>query len=283
MPVLLAYPNRTDAATLSGGSWQSALPLTNLQTRKISQVARSTDATNASTQFEVILDKSRLIQAMGLINHNLSSLATYQIQVSNDNFATVAYDSGVQLVWPIVYPFGILEWEQDNWWSGTYNDEDKVGYNLTFINLMTMGTLCQQIRFFFFDTSNPAGYIQIGRLFLAPAYTPTINMSMGASLGYETNTVVDPTLSGAEYFDKRTPYRVAKFSLKWMTEDEGMSFAFDMQRLLGIDQEVLFMWDINDTAHKLRRSFMGRIRTLSQIEMPYVNVLSTPFEIKELL
>lgn len=487
MSVLIAYPNRTDLATLSNGSWQPLLPLVNLQNRIISKVARTIDVNVTSTKFDVALDKERLIQAMAIVNHNLSGVATYRIRASGetsvtneiiyseqfanavwsdnlnniivtsntssapdsttnadtlteststgyfytyqttrsvatslnvfsvfckqgsgiqrylslrlenlgtnngvdgifdvenglvtynqangtctsasaeiqsigngwwrcsvsaicdtvstgylsalvaitnsstapiasysgngtsslilwgaqlepgvlptsyypsaagagvrssgyiDNWQSYQYDSAVQPVWPIVYTYGILEWEDDNWWAGTTLDEDKIGYNLVFTNILAEAVFCTNLRFEFFDTTNPTGYVQFGRLFLSTAWLPTINMSIGASLGYETQTVVDTTLSGADYFDRRTPYRVAKFDLKWMTEDEGNAFAFDMQRLLGVDQEVLFMWDINDTVHRLRRTFVGRLRVLSQIDMPYLDVLHTPFEIKELI
>lgn len=283
MPALIAYPNRTDAATLSGGSWLGSLPLTNLQSRIISKVARSVDLQFTSTKFNVVLDRARLVQVMALVNHNLSANASYRIRAYSDSFTTLVYDSGVTPVWPIVYAWPTLEWEQDNWFTGSYNEEDKIGYTLTMSVNLPAPIFCSTLAFELFDNTNPSAFVQVGRLFIAPAWTPTISMSMGASLGYETQTVVDTSLSGADYFDRRTPYRVAKFSLKWMTEDEGNVFALDMQRQLGIDQEVFFMWDVNDTIHRLRRSFVGRLRTLSQIEMPYVNVLSTPFEIKELI
>lgn len=284
MSTLIAYPNRTDESTLSGGAWTATLPLSNLQSRLIAKVARSTDAANASTKFDLVLAKKRLIRVLSLVNHNLSSTSTYRIRSFADaGFTNLIYDSGVAAVWPVVYPSGILEWEADNFWSGQLLDEDKIGYNLTLVHVLATATFAQYFRFEFFDSSNPAGYVQIGRLFLASEWQPVVNMNYGASLAYETKTAISEAISGAEYFDRRTPYRVARFTLGFMSEDEGMARAFDLQRTAGIDGEVLYMWDTKDTVHRLRRSFLGRLRSLSAIDMPYFNNTQTSFEIKELL
>lgn len=447
MPSLIAYPNRTDESTLSNGSWSVALPLSNLQDRNISHVARTNDATVASTKFDLVLAKMRLIRVFGIVNHNFSNAATYRIRASGeasatnllgyseqidqwtlqtgvtvttnsvtapdgnlsgdtvaysgagsagslrvsrsatvvpaagavytasvwmraatptivrfsnnlgsplvcslnstwqrfqltsagdgatpmqiavmsaaadnssfaiqiwggqietgtaatsyyptptatatvrpagymDSWQSYTYDSGVTAVWPVVYPSGVLEWETDNWWSGQMLDEDKVGFNLTLINVLPMAAYAQYFRFEFFDTANAAGYVQIGRLFLASEWVPAENMELGASIAYETPTVVDTAISGTEYFDERLTYRVAKFSINLMTENEGFAQAFDLMRVVGISKEVLYMWDMGDTVYRLRRSFMGRLRALSPIEMPYATLTKTAFEIKELL
>lgn len=284
MSCLIAYPNRADESALSNGNWTAALPLANLQNRIISRVARTIDASNASTRFDLALAKPRLIRVFAMVNHNLSGLAQYRIRAYSDAaYTNLVADTGVTDVWPVVYPSGILEWEADNFWDGRYLDEDKVGYNLTLIALLPTAAFAQYYRFEFFDASNPAGYVQIGRVFLASEWQPVVNMDMGASLTYESKTVVDEAIGGAEYFDRRTPFRVARFTLSWMSEDEGYTRAFDLQRQIGMDGEVLYMYDANDTVHKLRRSFVGRLRTLGPLEAPEAIFTKSAFEIKELL
>jgi hypothetical protein len=133
------------------------------------------------------------------------------------------------------------------------------------------------------DTTNLAGYVQAGRLFIGPAWQPTNNMSYSNSLAWETKTVVDEAISGAEYFDVRLPYRVAKVSFDWMATDEAMTNAFEITRRAGIDQEVMYIHDPDDTVHALRRRFLSRMRTLNPIENPYFNQNKQAFEFKELL
>src|SRR5262245_42530055 len=76
--------------TLSGGSWLVALPLTNLQDRRLARVARSTNDDAASTQFDVDLTVARSIRVISLVNHNLSLAATVRVRSSNTvgNFTT---------------------------------------------------------------------------------------------------------------------------------------------------------------------------------------------------
>jgi hypothetical protein len=282
---MLGFPNRIGAATLTGGSWESNLPLTNIQHRTIQKVARTTDATLASTQLDIDLGSEKNIRVIGIRNHNFTLDATFRIRASAvSNFATTVYDSGWTDVWPVVYPFEALEWEDDNWWSGRYGAEEIEGHTTETDCVLPSNTLARYWRLEFDDTTNSAGHIQIGRIFIGPAWQFTNNMAYnGYALGLETKTEVQEARGGAEYFDVRLPYRVVRFALPWMTENEGMANAFDLLRRAGVDKEVLWIHDPDDTVHALRRRFIGRLRQLSAIEHPYPNTHSTAFEIKELL
>jgi hypothetical protein len=191
------------------------------------------------------------------------------------------YDSGWVDAWPIVYPYGALEWEDDNWWSRQYSDEERTGYTAGRTHVLPADVLAQYWRVDIADPLNPAGFVQLGRVFIGPAWQPSNNMSRGASLSWETGTEVQEAYSGAEFFGVKTPYRVARFSLDWLTESEGLSQAFELHRRAGIDKEVLFIFDPTDTIHALRRQFLGRLRQLSPIEFPYATVTKNAFEIKE--
>jgi hypothetical protein len=149
--------------------------------------------------------------------------------------------------------------------------------------VLPSNTLAQYWRVEINDTTNAAGYIQVGRVFIGPAYQPTVNMSYGAGLGWETKTVAQEALGGAEYFQHRTPYRVATIKLDWLSVDEALANAFEIMRRAGLDAEVFWVHDPDDTVHALRRRFIGRLRQLSAIQYPYPNVNSAAFEIKELL
>ena len=281
---MIGFPNRIDAATLSGGSWLAARPLTKLQNRTLGDVARSTNLALASTRMDIDLGSAKNIRAIDIRNHNISLQGKYRITASNDSgFATLTYDSGWALAWPIVYPFGSLEWEDDNWWSGRYTEEQRAGYIPATTHLLAANKLSRYWRIEIDDALNADGYVQFGRVFIGPAWQPTNNMSFGASIGWETTTEVQETRSGSEYFDVQTPFRVARFALDWMTEDEGMANAFELQRQAGIHKEVLWIHDPEDTIHALRRRFLGRLRQLSPIEFPYATVSKNAFEIKELL
>lgn len=282
----LFYPNIDDKATLSGGSWEATLPLSNLQTRTIKQYARTTDDANASTKFTATLDKARSMSVVGLIDHNLSVDATYRIRLYDDAGLTMlAYDSGVTVVFPTFYdedtdPGG---WDGGNLWDLGLTEEEREVYTASLVHLLTVETSAQYLLFELFDTSNPDGYVQAGRLFMGSGWTPAVNMQYGASLSYESRDEIDEADSGAEFFNARPAPRIAQFELGFMTQDEGMGRAFDMQRIVGTTGEVLFIWNQEDTLHFLRRTFLARLRSLSPIEQNYFDNFRTTHEVKELL
>lgn len=90
--LLIGFPIYSDAGTLytptfSGGSWNSSLPLTNLQDRRLAKVARSTDATVASTLFEIDLKAARRIGCIALPKHTLSQAATVRFRGASSPWA----------------------------------------------------------------------------------------------------------------------------------------------------------------------------------------------------
>lgn len=283
---MLGFPNRIDAATLSGGAWAATLPRANIQNRTLGKVARTTNLALASTKFDIDLGASKTVRIVQVVNHNLTLSARRRLRGSDvADFSTTKYDSGATFVdvWPVVYPWLSLEWEDDNWWSGKYTPEQIAGYTPTMTVILPANVFARYWRLEFDDSNNAAGYVQLGRVFIGPAWQPTINMSYGASTGWETKTVAQEARSGAEYFDRRSPYRFEKFSLDWMSQDEAFINAFELARRAGIDQEIVFIHDPADTVHALRRQFLCRLRTLGAIEYPYLNVNKSAFEAKELL
>jgi hypothetical protein len=281
---MIGFPNRIDSCTLTGGSWVSTLPRDNIKNRTLGRVARSTNLLTTSTQFTVDMVNTKLVRLFAVVNHNFSLEAKYRLRGSNDaTFSTFTYDSAWQNVWPAVYPSESVEWESDSWWTGTYSLEDIDGY---VPNLVVVLPQIYQLRYWRLeidDAANTAGYVQLGRVFLGEAWQPSKNASYGLSLGMETRTDVQESLSGAEYFQYRKPCRVTRFSLDYLSEDEGMANALEMDRRAGIDKEVFWIHDPDDTVHAIRRQFLGRFRQLSPVEFPYFQTNKKAYEIKELL
>lgn len=281
---MLGFPNLIDGATLSEGSFVTTLSRDNIKNRVLSKVARTSNATATSTRLKIDLGTSKIVRVFGAFNHNCTLDATYRLRASDDStFSTTMFDSGVREVWPTVFPYGTLEWEDNNWWNGKYAEDSISGYTTSLITTTPTVVFARYWYLEIFDEGNPLGYIDIGRIFLGRVWQPSLNMNYGASLGWETKTEVQESLNGTEYFQRRNPYRVQKFTLDMMHEDETFAQAFEMMRRAGIDQEVLFIHDPDEATHALRRRFLGRMRQLSPIEYPYFNRNKLGFEIKELL
>lgn len=285
--LILGFPNRIDSSTLSGGSWQASLPLNNLKDRRLSKVARSVDALVASTKFDIDLTTDRPVKMLVLVKNNLSLDATYRIYGSNvSNFSTTVYDSGSQEVYPAVYDSLSLEWEDNNFWSGKLDIEflDSVAEtsNLSLIHVLPTVTMARYWRVEITDTTNPDGYVEFGRCFIAGQWQVTNNILYGASLGYETSTSVEESLDNTEYFDVRKLYRVFRFELESYDYNEGHQKLLEISRQVGVDKEVFVVADIDDVENLYRRSFLGRLKTLNPIQYPYYNTNSAAFEIKEI-
>ena len=103
---VIGFPRWTELLTLAGGSWAADYPLANLKTLPLSRVARSADATVASTQLTATLSPARPVRLVGLCRHNLSLAARYRLRLYQDAvLSTVLYDSGWGDVWPrVVWP-----------------------------------------------------------------------------------------------------------------------------------------------------------------------------------
>lgn len=283
--VVLAFNNRADSAVLSGGSWTTGLPLGNLKTRILNQPARSANALEASTQFSVTFPTAFRVNALSLSKHNLDADATWRIRAFSDSgFSTETYSSGgFEKVWQPYTGEGDEAWESTSFWDGRVTYEDAKGYIWHAIKIIAGNIESRYWKIEIINPTNPAGYIEIGRLFMAAAWSPKYNFSYGASIQFEDRSEVEESADGTEHYLRKTPYRIIRMSLDFLTTDEAMRGVLDLQRTMGVTGEVLVVWDPSEIEHRVRRSFLGRLRQLSAIEHPYFESHKAQFEIKELL
>lgn len=289
--ILIGFPNRIDdAVSISGGNWSAGLPLGNLQNRLLSSVARSASADPADTQFVIDFGRPHRLRILAFIAHNMSLTARMVIEASEDSdFASTFYSTTVD-VWTgmLTAEWNIdeLEWENDNFWTGTYSAEDIAGFTAVSTHILPSPLAARYWRISIEDEGNDAGYVQIGRVFAGPTWQPRINYAWGAGLGYEIGTTVETALGGAEFFDRKEPVRVFRFTLEHMRDEEGYGRALELVRRAGIHGEVFIVPDPTDAFQGLRRNFMGRIRQPSPLEqVTWANggsAHSMAFEIKEL-
>ncbi len=281
--LLICYPDRSKTATLSGGSWQATLPLDNLKTLPLATVARSTNATLASTQMVITLDTSRAISILVLCGHNLSVNAQYRVTAASDSeFADVLYQSDWTVVWPILWSTDHLEWEDDRWWDGTVSAEERETYVANLIHPTPL-TLARYWKLELDDQTNSAGYVQAGRMFISTGWQPQVNFDYGAAFGYESTVQSDMSLGGQQYFNRQAHQRVFRLALSWLDWDEAHTRIWEIQRALGLDQELFVIPDLDDALHTMRRAFLARQRTLNLIEQPSYLYYQNALEFLEVL
>lgn len=251
--ILFGWPNYADVSVLytpalSGGSWSSSLPLTNLQDRRLHVVARSADALAASTQFDVDLGVARTIGCVAIPKHTMTSSGTVRVRgYSGAGHTTNVYDSGT--VTP--FPSGL-------------DAETAAGLNIPFVVYPSSISA----RYWYVeltDTGNPDGYVDVSRLVIAGAFQPTVNISYEAELGLEDATTRVVSDGGAAQFRVRPIRRTLAGVLDEMPESEAFASWWRMQKQLGISGQVFVAYDPADTTYKHDRAFLATFRAPSAL------------------
>lgn len=268
--ILLSWNNAVAGGmyTLSDGWWTYDASITNLAAVSLSQRWVTPGLAAADTRCLLGFTGTPTVALIGLCSTNLSLAATVRIRASNSSsFASTLYDSGTLAA----YPAGVTEASRE-------------GLRWNYFHRLTTATAATWWRVEILDAANPDGYVSVGRLFAGTGvWQPTINMLAGAGLGWESNAEVMKALSGAEWITDVEAHRTLRFGLQ-LPESEMLASAFDLQRVAaGSRREVVAVWDPSDGVHYVRRSLLGRLRTLSPIEAPYYATSKTAFQIKELL
>lgn len=199
-----------------------------------------------------------------------SSSADAQALSTEFTAPAAGYDSGMLDAWPAA------------WTAGT-TAEQRAGVRGLALHRPGTPQTYAWWRVDVTDLTNPAGYVEVGRLFLGGSWQPAVNMTFGAGMGYTDRASVVETDSGAEYFVERPAPRVTKFDLEFQTEADAMGQILEMQRQLGTTGELLWLWDPADTLHAPRRSYLGRLRSLAPVTCIFVEMWTWPVEVKELL
>jgi hypothetical protein len=263
--ITIGYGNLVDSATLTGGSWEASLPLSNLKDSRLALVARTTAATTTAGTISIDLGTEKRIRAIGLVNHNLNTAATIRVLAgTTSGFTSATYNSGAVLAWP----------------SGTTSEE------MTYARptwALALDSTARYWRIEITNNSNPAGFLQVGRLFISGGFVPSINYATSAVLNYETDTSFEKSLGGAEFASIRPLRRVMRFSFAALPHAEAFGSALEITRQSATHREVLIIPDSADTANLHRRNFMGRLRQLSPVEQPFSLYGSTGYEVSELL
>lgn len=275
--IALCYPNYADRqdCTLSGGDWLSSLPLSNLKNRVLQKRARSKDTLPTSTKFDITLLSPQPVLCLTLAGHNLSVNARVKVVVYDDVLKNnIYYDSGWVDAWPQIFESDSLEWESDNFWLGTLSNDQRVDFTPLFVDLFSKATFVPVAKYITVeidDTTNPDGYVEIGRLFFSDVWQPTRNASLGLSFKHNTTTEIETTLSDTEYFDVHRPRRSVSFNLDRIPLSDAFGRVFSLQRALGVHGEVLFAYTTEDVLYSYERRFLGRLQELDAISEPYVD------------
>lgn len=252
--LVLGFPIYSDAGVLytpaiSGGSWSSDLPLSNLLDRALENVARSADALAASTTLDIDLGVARAVRVLALPKTNLTAAATVKWEGGTSAGANDVYNSTALAVS----------------WSAT-TAEDRDGINCAVVHVPATAKTARYWRVSIVDTANPDGYVQLARLVIAAGYQPTINMKVGAKLGLRDATVRTESDGAAAKYQVKPVRRTMTFALPMLGQAEAFASAFKIQRQAGKSKQLFFVLDPDDTTYMHERAFLGTLEELGDLD-----------------
>jgi hypothetical protein len=280
--ILLCSPNRADAtAVLSNGSWRAALPLANVTDAQFTKVARSTDATLASTKFDIDMTTARALRLIALSNHNLSQSATWRVTLGTTAGGADVYDSGWGQVWRMTFDNEMLRWESPSWWLGTASNEF-VGHPFPAVLALSDWYTARYGRVEINDTTNTAGYVQIGRAHFCNGFEPAVNAAYGLKDGWSDLSTSSRAESGALWFNARRRIRTVQMMLDSLSQSEGDTL-YELMRSAGTVGEVFYVPQPSDPGACQRYGFAGRLAELSPLDFPRPIRRALPVRLEEII
>ncbi len=278
----LSDENLGDGFTISGGSWQPALPQSNLQQTLLAKVARTVDLLSASTRIDIdALNASNIIRAIGCVRHNLSTNATWRVTAGTTPGGSDVYDSGTIDAWPRIYQYSDLFFEDVRWWLGKPSASEVDFYKLMLMHDCGGNILARYWRIQINDASNPDGYVELARLWVGPLWSTLRSYIPGAGLDWEPRDRAAVSKSGVRYSYRNRGLRVFSFALDFLEDGEAWGRMLDMKGRLGSEGELLVIPELDSLAFLHKRWIFGRIRRSSPVQQQDVDRQTVQIEVEE--
>lgn len=237
-----------DAAVVTASSEQGLLTAELVQTPRPDQVWRATGCAAEYLKFD--FGEEILVEALALVAHNLSDSAMIRLRLANTAFDVVAdpgFDTISTSAWPSSGKPADLDWQ--SYFSLLLADND-ADYRYGRLDIS--------------DPSNTDGYVQAGRLFVGPAFVPSINVDMNPSIALISPDEVGRTAFGHSFGDNRGPAaRVMQLPMSAVDEDEMGDELFELQRYCGLAKDFAFCLDPAGTTRFHRYSMQARFTALN--------------------
>jgi hypothetical protein len=252
--------NWGEQATLSGGSYNASFPITNVQTRFQRTVARTTDATNASTKIVADLGSSQPVGAVVVCNGNWSLDSRYRVESSDDSgFSVLKYDSGWKQYPGFVVDPSLLDSSDPDHADGVLRNNLLGEFPLNLIEILPAASVARTRywRVLFDDTANTNGYLQYGYLIIGRA------MQVGINYGGENSFSAVPTadmmesLGGERTWFEHNLRRTWRGTFEFLTDAERFGTLTRIAVKSRTSRPTFFVPDPSDTLYLQARSFLG--------------------------
>lgn len=269
---LAVTENYALTATLSGGSFETSLPRSNVISDDIRAVARTTNDANASTKLIFDLGAAKQVGAVVVYNGNWSLDSTYRVRASNDaGFSTVRYNSGWKNFPGFVVPWGLIPYGDPDFWTATLNNRLLSEYPRSMIEIIPeaqkyTGGLSRYWEIAYDDTSNADGYHDYGYAMIGPTWRASINYGENNAKSVISLSDVSESLSGKRAWQERGVRRKWSASFGWLDNDESFYTQLRLATKQRDSRPVFIVPDEDDVLHLQMRSFLASMKTLPEIQ-----------------
>ncbi|MDD2725582.1 MAG: hypothetical protein PHH59_16390 [Methylovulum sp.] len=288
--IIFGLNNRVDEATLSSdGAFATGLPLANLQSPLLAKTARTTSTAAFSITIDCGALPVRNIGAVCLAGHNLSRDAVVAISINNGG--TVKAASGSLSPWPFL--------ASDDPYYDAHN------FSAAIVDTARIATMAPSLLWFaaanqsaskvvitIDDSTNAAGYIEIGRVFAGELSQPVRGEEWAdASWGLVDFSQVQVSKRRVKFAYKYPVIRTVGINFKHLSQGEAIGGLKAAQRAAGLTGEVLVAKgipayttigavsapDSNWFAH----AFLGNFTALDPLTNPYLDAYAMSINIEE--
>jgi hypothetical protein len=278
--------NFAETATLSGGSYSTEFPLTNLQSRRQKIVARTTDATLGSTIIIAALTQREQVRGVCVCNGNWTLTALARVELSNvSDFSVLTYDSGWDTFPGFVVDSTDLEYDNPDFWTGVLNDTLLTEFPKMFVHIIPdddeLDGFVGYIRVSFNDTANPDGYLQYGYLDIAKGFQPQVNYSDTNSASILPLSDMSESLGGQRTWFERGLRRTWSANFALLENDELFRELTRVSAKRRDSRPVIVVPDQTDLVNFQYRSFLASAKTLPAIQQllgPEIGATALAFE-----
>ena len=266
-----------------GGFWEPDLPVDNLLDASSGAGARTEDCALGSASAWFDLGTPRDVLVAAIPRSNVSGAGRVRLRGFGvaDATTTAVCDTGWVSYFPDLYPFGSVDWGHPSIFSLTVDAETALLFPQPWVYVFSTAQTARYWLIEIDDPTNPDGYIELGRVILAPGYQPTYNMQYGAAVRVVDPSEVQRSYGGRVYGERRPKDRVATFKLGLIPKAEAMLGIHDMHQRQGMTGEVFFVWNPDDAANIGRLSFLGRLAELGALEAAVYGRMGCNFQIEE--
>ena len=264
--IILAYP-LSDSADLSGSVAPASMPVSNLKAKQPTEVFRILDPTSG---FINIDNGGLTIDLICLLAHSASTRAYVRVRASNvlnDVESAPDYDSGN------------LPARSHQTTYATDDANRSLDLN-NFILKLDNPVSYRYWRIDFIDSVS--AFVDIGRLYMSLAWSPNVNADYGLPIGWTDLSKLPRASSGQTVPLRKKKFRYAEFALTFLSEEEALDNLFELDRLRGTTEDVLFIKDISNQNQLQRQTIYGRMAVLQPASHANFLLYSKTFRIEEL-